>query len=180
MNPFDLYPYPEDAHPEAPMWSRRGHGGGWFRSVDGAALARLHGGAGWALTLPGEDPIPLHVREVAGVGPDGQPNSTRYDDGAALVYADREYPPAPPPVRVGQVWVVPEDGGRVELHVGQILREKDGYPHVLFPVILEDGEIEWRNFTWSGPPAGGVMVRDFDGPTVWTPIGWSASSLGES
>lgn len=174
MDPFLVYPLPADAHPESVMWVKMG-GGAWGRVVDGARVTR--GQAGWILQLPGcEGVTKLHVRTIAGHDEEGNPRPPLYNDGAALAYVDREYPAPAPEIRAGQVWILPEGDGLVEIEVANVFRHPEHGPMVFLPTLTDDGEIRWINVSWRVPPDGAIMVRDVDGLKVWTPPIWARTT----
>jgi len=165
---FENYPPQDGTHWEAPMWvAVTPAGNGWVRVVDGAHLRR--GSGFWVLKfVDQEEVLTLRAGQIAGVDEQGAPLDVRYEDGAALVYVDREYPPAPPPCRIGQVWLITEEGGTAEVEIASIMRFKEG-PAVILPSIEPDGTIAHQVIAWSTPPANAIMVRDWDGPKVYIP-----------
>jgi hypothetical protein len=163
-SPFEHYPCQDGTHPEAPMWVAVEHGGGWYRVVDGVHVRRAAGY--WTVKFPHkEDLVKLSARAIAGEG------DVRYEDGAVLVYLDRTHPPAPPAVRVGQVWVITEEGGTAEVEITSIMRLESG-PVVILPSIESDGTIAHQVIAWDPSPINAVMVYDLDGPKVWVPPTW--------
>jgi len=175
LNPFVMYPPQEGTHPDHPMWVRI-EGGGWLRLVDMANVVRGQGN--WVLKFLAQDnpAMKLHISTVAGHDDEGNPRPHQYHDGAALAYVDREFPPPPPRARVGQVWVVVEEGGIAELAITCIMRfGDDRTPAVILPSVEPTPKgviVVNQTVPWEPPPANAIMVRDFDGPKVWTPPFW--------
>lgn len=157
---FDRYPLPQGTHPEHPMWSRTSPVEPWTRRVDGATVTRVRGlHPGWAIDLGVEEKL-LKPSDVNG----------EVDDGTALGWVDEHHPSAPPPPRARQVWAAQVDDTVVANEI--VFAWSDGEKEVVAFVGLspdEPGEVGLVVLNlW--PQEGWVMVADFDGPKVWTPL----------